>query len=172
MHQLFCQKPRMNHPASLPVRKRTFRTAFAALVLALAAFGSANLHASTPDGWSDDYKASMQAANASGKPALVLLTGSDWCIWCKRLYAEILDTPEFREYAAENLQLIYLDYPKEDYRTKEVAKQNAKLKDTFNIRGYPTVVLLDSEGKELARLGYMKGGPKTFIRAIKSALPN
>ena len=164
MRRIFCQ--------NLGMINKPLRLSLAAVVFIFAAFGSASLQAYTPEGWSDDYKASMEAAAASGKPAFVLLTGSDWCIWCKRLYAEILDTPEFKEYAAENLQLIYLDYPKEDYRSEEVAQQNAKLKYTFNIRGYPTVVLLDSEGKELARLGYMKGGPKTFIRAIKSALPN
>ena len=150
---------------------RRFLSSCAALLFAIAALGAGSLNAATPEGWSDNYKASMEAAASSGKPAFVLLTGSDWCIWCKRLYAEILDTPEFKEYAKESLELIYVDYPREDYRTEEVAAQNEQLKGKFKVRGYPTVVLLDSEGKELARLGYMQGGPKTFIRAIKSALP-
>ena len=44
--------------------------------------------------------------------------------------------------------------------------QNAELAQRFKIRGYPTVIVLDSSGKKVGQLGYQRGGPAPFIEAI------
>ena len=36
----------------------------------------------------------------------------------------------------------------------------------YNIQGYPTIIVLDSEGKKVGELGYMKGGPTAFIAEL------
>ena len=36
-------------------------------------------------GFDADYDAAAARAKVSGKPIFALFTGSDWCIWCKRL---------------------------------------------------------------------------------------
>ena len=39
-------------------------------------------------------------AKAENKIVLMDFTGSDWCRWCIKFDKEVLDTPEFAEYAA------------------------------------------------------------------------
>ena len=48
--------------------------------------------------------------------------------------------------------------------------QNNELKTQFAIKGFPTVIMLDGEGKELARwVGYgAGGGPANLIAKIEA----
>ena len=95
-------------------------------------------------------------------------TGSDWCSWCIKFKKEVLDTAEFQDYAAKNVVLVELDYPSKKVQSAELKKANAALKDQYNIHGYPTLVVLDKDGKEIGRqVGYSKGGPKAFIARLE-----
>ena len=49
-------------------------------------------------------------------------------------------------------------------------KQNEELKNKYGIKGFPTIVFLDSEGKELGRTGYVEGGPASWIQAASSQM--
>ena len=157
-------KPKMNN-----TMKSTNRPLLLMLILALAATPLLG-NASEPDGWTSDFAKAKTVANKKDQQMLLLFTGSDWCIWCKRLKDEILSKPDFKDWAADNIVLVYLDYPRNDYRGEELRQQNAKLGKTYDIKGYPTVVVAAPDGKEMARLGYMEGGPKTFIRALKKVI--
>ena len=124
--------------------------------------------ATSPDGWKTDYDAALVQAGKEGKRVFLLFTGSDWCIWCKRLEGEILSTPEFKEYAAGKLVLVKLDFPKSTPQSEQMKAQNKQLAQQNNIRGYPTVVILDSAGKRIGTMGYMNGGPAGFIQKLQS----
>ncbi len=126
--------------------------------------------AEVPEGWTSDFEAARETASAEAKPLLLMFTGSDWCVWCKRMHREILDTKTFRQWAADNLLLVYVDFPRQDYRSREVIRQNKKLDERYGVSGYPTLVLVDDTGRELGRFSYMEGGPKTFIRALERAI--
>lgn len=54
-----------------------------------------------------------------------------------------------------------LDFP----QNKEVRdkQQNEELQKKYGIEGYPTLVLLDSEGKEIGRTGYRPGGAAGYV---------
>ncbi len=117
--------------------------------------------------WSGDFAAATEAAVQSGRPLLVNFTGSDWCVWCHRLRDEVFRTPTFAKYAEVSLVLVELDFPRKKVLPPEVKQQNAALAEKYGVTGYPTVLLLTPDGKELARLGYMQGGPKTFVRELK-----
>lgn len=142
---------------------------FRLIGLSLFMMSSLFLSAAIPDGWSDDYLAASVLADKNGQNMLFLFTGSDWCVWCKKLHEEILDTDVFKEWAGENIILIYVDFPRNDYRSEATREQNSALDEKFDVSGYPTAIITDSSGKELTRLSYMQGGPKTFIRAIQRA---
>lgn len=118
--------------------------------------------------WSSDY----QAAVKTGRPVLLNFTGSDWCVWCHRLRDEVFQTPFFTQYATESLALVELDFPREKTLSPELRKQNEALAEKFRVNSYPTIILLGTDGKELARLGYMQGGPKTFVRELKRRIAN
>ena len=79
----------------------------------------------------------------------------------------MLDTPEFQDYAAKNVVLVELDYPNKKVQTADLKKANAALKDQYKINGFPTLVVLDKDGKEIGRqVGYSEGGPAAFIAKL------
>jgi thioredoxin-related protein len=126
--------------------------------------------------WADDIPWTSDLANAKSVaaqkklPILALFTGSDWCPWCKKLQSEVLTTDDFKTYAKDNLVLFIADYPRKTELAKETVKQNQDLADKYKIEGFPTVVLMDAAGKELARTGYVPGGGKAYIEQIKELL--
>ena len=116
--------------------------------------------------WLADLPKAVAQAKKENKTVLVDFTGSDWCIWCIRLHEEVFSKPEFAEYAKKNLVLAVVDFPNHKLQSPEVKNTNRALAEKYAIEGYPTLVLLDGEGKEINRLGYVPGGPKPFIEKL------
>lgn len=122
------------------------------------------------EGWLTDFKEAQEQAKQGNKPILLDFTGSDWCGWCVKLDKDTFSQPAFQEFAKEHLVLMEVDFPKSKSQSPETAAQNNDLKDKFGVRGFPTLVLLGSDGKELAkRSGYLPGGPDAMIQWIKEA---
>ncbi|MDL5054345.1 thioredoxin family protein [Oscillatoria laete-virens NRMC-F 0139] len=123
-----------------------------------------------PGQWSEDYDATLKAAASAGKPVMLDFTGSDWCGWCIKIKKEIFDTAEFKQFAKDNLFLVELDFPRKKSQSEAVKTQNAKLAEQYNIEGYPTLIILDSKGKQIGEMGYVEGGPVPFINELKKVL--
>jgi protein disulfide-isomerase len=117
--------------------------------------------------WRTDYAASLANAKQEHRLALLDFTGSDWCVWCHRLTDEVFSQKPFVDYARDHLMLVELDFPRGKTLSPELKRQNATLAEKFGVEGYPTVIVVDGDGRELARLGYMEGGAKTFVRELK-----
>ena len=111
----------------------------------------------------------LAKAKAENKPVLLEFTGSDWCPPCKMLEKEVLGTDEFKQYAATNLIFGVLDFPQRKQQSEAVQKNNSQLSDKFAIRAFPTLVLLNGDGKELWRQeGFGGGNPRDFIAQIEA----
>ena len=120
------------------------------------------------DGWGEDYAQTLAEAKKSGKPILADFTGSDWCGWCIRLKKEVFDTPAFKEWADKNVILLELDFPNQKAQTAAIKQQNENLSKQFSIEGFPTVLIIDANGKKIGELGYMDGGPEKWITEFKN----
>jgi thiol-disulfide isomerase/thioredoxin len=123
-----------------------------------------------------DSFASLDAmiAQAKAESKLVLLdfTGSDWCPPCKMLQAETLSKPEFLSYANSNLVFVEVDFPNAKKLAAGIESRNETLKNKFQIEGFPTLIALDANGKELWRtVGYGGGGPKPLIAQLEAVRP-
>ena len=123
--------------------------------------------ASAKSGWLTNYAEAQQEAKSQHKLLLMDFTGSDWCGWCIMLEKEIFSKPEFKEYASKNLVLFEADFPRRKELPAELMEQNQRLAMKYQIQGFPTIVVLNSDGKELAQLGYMRGGPQAFIAQLE-----
>ncbi len=117
--------------------------------------------------WHTNLEEAQKIAKKESKNIFVQFTGSDWCIWCKRLEGEVLKTDEFKKYAKKNLVLVKLDFPKSIKQTDEQKKYNYGLAKKYGIRGFPTVILLNSSGKTVSQTGYVKGGPRNYVKHLK-----
>jgi len=137
------------------------------LVLALFA-GASVLQASATDlEWMTDLAKAQAKAKEENKLVMLDFTGSDWCGWCIKLHKEVFSTPEFAEYAKKNLVLVEVDFPRKKEQSAEQKKANQALQSKYKIEGYPTLIVLDGEGKQVGRLGYKAGGPKVWIKEFE-----
>jgi thioredoxin-related protein len=116
--------------------------------------------------WLTDLPKAQAAAKAEKKLVLLDFTGSDWCGWCIKLNKEVFSQPEFAEYAKKNLVCVEVDFPSKKKLSAEQKQANDALAKKYKIEGYPTIVVLDGDGKKVGELGYMKGGPKAFIAEL------
>jgi thioredoxin-related protein len=144
------------------VKKHLFLL-FLTLGLAFAVIGSAGAETT----WETNLKKAQDQAKTGHKFLLVDFTGSDWCGWCKRLNAEVFSQPQFKEYAAKNLVLLEIDFPRRKTQTMELKKQNEELAGQYQIMGFPTIIVLNSDGKKIGELGYTPGGPGAFIAELE-----
>src|SRR5262245_33987326 len=127
--------------------------------VALALFGANAAESVT---WLTDLPKAQAQAKAEKKLVMLDFTGSDWCGWCIKLNKEVFSQPEFAEYANKNLVLVEVDCPRQKELSAEQKKANQELQKKYKIEGYPTIIVLDGEGKKLGELGY-EPGPKLFI---------
>jgi protein disulfide-isomerase len=144
----------------------------ALFVLFIFLFTSCNNGQSTSDAlnWENNLDQAIQQAKKENKAVLVNFTGSDWCIWCKRLSSEVFQQKEFKNYADENLVLVMLDFPKDKPQSAETQSYNQNLAQKYGIQGFPTILIFDSQGKLAGQTGYLPGGPEKYIENIKSYL--
>ena len=123
---------------------------------------------SAAESWLTDLSKAQAQAKSEKKMILMEFTGSDWCPPCKALHKNVLSSPQFKEYAAKNLVLVELDFPRTKQQTEELKKANKQLAQKYNIEGYPTVIVLSSEGKELTKkVGYSGQSAKDFISDLE-----
>lgn len=122
-------------------------TCLAAFSLNLAVL-SAPAYAAELSGWTTNLEEAMAKAKREKKHVLVEFTGSDWCPPCIKMRKEVFSKKEFVDAAAKNYVLVEIDSPQKD---QKVAEKNAPTIEKYNIEGFPTIILLDSDGKEYSR---------------------
>ena len=131
---------------------------------------AANTAFATPEGWMDDFDAAKAQAAKEGKLLLVDFSGSDWCCWCHRLDEEVFSKKEFVDEAQKDFVLVMIDEPNDKSKLSEKAKsQNPELIKKYNIRGFPSVLIMDADGVKLKKTGYRKGGPEAYLKHLSEA---
>jgi protein disulfide-isomerase len=143
------------------------KTARALLVVALLCVSAASGFAEGKPGWLTNYKQAQDQAKNSKKLLLLDFTGSDWCGWCIKLEKEVFSQPQFKEYASKNLVLLELDFPRRKQLSASEQSQNESLAEQHGVQGFPTIVVLNSEGKKVGELGYTPGGASAFIAELE-----
>lgn len=155
--------------------------AFAAVPSAAAFFGGGTATAekasavrktsSTPVGFTDDLDAARARAARENKLVFAVFSGSDWCGWCRKLEEEVLSKPEFVKGAEKDFVLVFIDSPNDKSLLSEHAKSaNPKLTGKYDINGFPTVLILDAKGKQVAQTGYEEGGPAAYLNRLAATL--
>lgn len=101
--------------------------------------------------WHTDLLKANEVSKKTNKPIFAFFTGSDWCIWCKRLQADVFAKKEFIEWAQKNVVLLEVDFPRYKTLPPEQAQQNNGLQQTFSIAGYPTIWMFNLTQNDTAK---------------------
>lgn len=92
------------------------------------------------------YEEALQLAATENK-GIMIDFNTEWCIWCRNLEMRVFTNDDFANFVNANLINMKVDAEKGD---------GVALAEMFEARGFPTVIFLNSEGKQLGRVaGYM-----------------
>jgi tetratricopeptide (TPR) repeat protein len=127
-----------------------------AAVIALAAM---TIH-STPSTltWERDYDRALQRA-ATEKKLIIADMFTDWCVLCKKMDAETFADKDLIRNMANKYVWLKLNTETED--------AGIRLANEFAILTYPTIMVLDSGGEEIDRVGAFQAAPQ-FQRTVQS----
>lgn len=120
--------------------------------------------------WKTDYNEALALAQAEDKAVLANFTGSDWCSFCMRLKAEVLQSPVFSAWAQEHFVHLEVDMPENPAFDAKLRQQNQALCEKYGVDAYPTVLVLDPAGRPLGGLFGFEGDEKVVRGLLQSAL--
>jgi thiol-disulfide isomerase/thioredoxin len=116
-----------------------------------------------------DLNGALAQAKAENKLVFLDFTGSDWCPPCIQLHKEIFSRPEFQAYAESNLVFLTIDFPEKFHLPPDTRATNQLLKTKFKLEGFPTLVALNGDGKEVWRhTGIVDGGLRELTAALNA----
>ncbi|RLE24347.1 MAG: hypothetical protein DRJ08_01075 [Acidobacteria bacterium] len=146
-------------PILLLILKKSWvngKTGVAFLVLFLVAFiwGAHYQKAAIPQ-YHEQISKGLVTANKSNH-LIILDFYADWCAACKELDEYTWSNPKVQKEVSQNAVMVKLDFTL-------TSKSGSELQQKYGVRGLPTVIILDKNGKELKRFsGFLK--PKPFLK--------
>lgn len=109
--------------------------------------------------WFVNWDKALAEAKRTKKKLFVLSTGSDWCSWCIKLRENVLEKPQFIDFARKNLVLVYLDNPHREPLDPAQKAHNKLLVKVLQLSGgVPSTGIFTAQGR---RLGQVGGGGQT-----------
>jgi len=117
-------------------------------LLALAVLGTSAWAGGS--GWQKDLDKAIKKAAKKSQPILVEFTDGESS---KELNKKIFFTGKFKSWAKKHkVLLVEINYGKKT--SGKLAEQYAAAKTKYKVESYPTVLLLDAEGKSLGTLAF------------------
>ena len=118
--------------------------------------------------WLTDLPKAQAKAKAEKKIVLMDFTGSDWCPPCKALHKNVFTSPVFTQFAKANLVLVEVDFPRSKPQSPTLKRANEALSQKYGIEAYPTVIVLDADGKQLSKeTGYGGTAAKEYVEKLE-----
>lgn len=129
-----------------------------ALILFLYIAMSDNLIAKVK--WQNNMEESMKKAEQENMPILINFY-ADWCEWCKKMDKLTYGNKKVASFINKNTVALSVN-PEKDIKASELAEK-------YSVTGYPTVILINSDGFILNSVnGYVEG--EAMISHIEKAL--
>lgn len=138
------------------------------LVIVSLFWGLASAYAD--NSWKTDFEAALAEAKSQNRYVLVNFTGSDWCGWCIKLDKEVFSQGTFKQFAADKLVLVEIDFPRKDSQPEELKAQNEKLAKKHGVRGFPTILVLSPDGELVGKTGYKASGAKAYVAHLEEII--
>lgn len=126
-----------------------------------------------PGEWTMDLAAARAVGAELKLPLFLNFSGSDWCGYCILTERTVFATEAWRTYAADNLMLVIVDFPRDASRVPEKYRaRNDALANEFRVEGYPAFFVFDPVADEvIGRFGAFRDmTPESFIQLVRHAV--
>lgn len=117
------------------------------------------------------WEAAIEQARSENKLLLVTFLGPDWSVACRRLNERIFSQAAFLEWAAQHIVYYPVDARRKPKLSKDETATLQSLVIHFDIKTYPTVLLMDPDGAERLRHGYTDVELDAYLGALGALLP-
>ncbi len=120
--------------------------------------------------WHTDYFQVRTLSQQENKPVLLFFNGSDWsgeAMWMKH---EVLCTPSFEEKIVGHFICMEVDFPQHSQLADHIMAQNQVLKERFLIEQTPALLLLDTQERVIAQIGYLPENGDQFAGELLKVL--
>lgn len=126
---------------------KIFRISLAIVILTIAAYTLIPSNKNEIE-WKP-YSGNAVPASLNGNRGMIIDFYADWCIPCKELDASTFSDPQVIS-AAKSFNVFKADM------TKSLSAEVEALRNKYNIAGVPTLLIIDTRGKEVNRItGYI-----------------
>lgn len=122
--------------------------------------------------WTTNFDEAVAQARNEKKMLLLFFTGSDWCGWCHKLESEVLSTTEFADLVGNQFIFVLCDFPLKTPLDPSLVAQNKELQRKYDVKGFPTIVLLDDQQQLIGTTGYRAGGAKAYADYLLKMVEN
>jgi thiol:disulfide interchange protein len=109
--------------------------------------------------WQTDLDRALSMAK-SNRSKVIVDVYTDWCGWCKKMDKDIYTHPKV---VALSDSFVFLKLNAED------GSQGQRFSKSMNVKGFPTTIILDQEGRSV---NLIRGFPRSidqFIHTLESA---
>lgn len=117
-----------------------------------------------------EWEAILGEAQKTNRFLYVAFLGKDWSVSCKRFNQNILESSTFKKFAEERLIVTSLNAQGGKFPKKTAAKLQS-LVIYFDIKSYPTILLIAPDGSETLRHGYREDTAQAYVDLLKAILP-
>lgn len=127
-------------------------------------------------GWTTDFAAATNAAANRSVPVFAYFSASDTSEDCLRFDLLVLKKTEFQNFINSNFVPFEADLtrnnsPKDRATPEKIKEQNSKLRKTYGVNSYPTVLVLNYKGQKIAAANYDgKSNVAKYIEELRKIL--
>lgn len=108
--------------------------------------------------WQKDYETAKKISEKEQKPLLLFFSG-DTVGWSQKLHQELFANPKFLQKTEEQFVFFEVD-----------GAHPSSLKEALHVAELPRIILLNSKGKEISRLGYFDEKGEHFAEKLLEPL--
>ena len=110
-------------------------------------------------------------ARTKGRHVYIAFIGEDWSLSSKRFKESILETKAFRELCDEKLVYFPVEARRKPPLTKEETAVLQALVIHFDIKSYPTIIIVGPDGTETLRHTYKEMEAEAYVALLEAILP-
>ncbi|KAF0093548.1 MAG: hypothetical protein E1N59_2817 [Puniceicoccaceae bacterium 5H] len=119
--------------------------------------------------WQEDLPAAMEQAQQEGRYVFLAFLGLDWSVASKQWWQEVGQSEVFQDFADERLVLVLAEGTAKK-QPKEDEEAHHRLVQQFDIKSYPTFLILAPDGSIILTHGTTEAPADEYVAALRALL--